>query len=83
MEKWFARKRKSEVLELADRRMTLAIETVNDPQKTIQAGLEGDKKAPKTTLPTYLLSNTRSTNCDELYSRSSREAACSRRIEKT
>jgi predicted phosphate transport protein (TIGR00153 family) len=47
MEKWFARKRKSEVLELADRQMTLAIDTVNDLQKTIQSGLEGDKKGAK------------------------------------
>jgi len=47
MEKWFARKRKSEVLELADRQMTLAIDTVNDLQKTIQAGLKGDKKSAK------------------------------------
>ena len=47
MERWFARKRKSEVLELADRQMTLAIDTVNDLQKTIQDGLKGDKKRAK------------------------------------
>ena len=47
MEKWFARKRKSEVLELADRQMTLAIDTVIDLQKTIQEGLKGDKKNAK------------------------------------
>lgn len=47
MEKWFARKRKSEVLELTDRQMTLAIDTVIDLQKTIQAGLKGDKKSAK------------------------------------
>jgi len=47
MEKWFAKRRKSKVLELADRQMTLAIETVIDLQKTIQAGLKGDKKNAK------------------------------------
>jgi len=47
MEKWFARRRKSKVLELADRQMTLAIDTVMDLQKTIQAGLKGDKKSAK------------------------------------
>lgn len=47
MERWFERRRKSKVLELADRQMTLAIETVADLQKTIQAALKGDKKAAK------------------------------------
>ena len=47
MEKWFAKRRKSKVLELADRQMTLAIETVIDLQKTIQSGLKGDKKNAK------------------------------------
>jgi len=47
MEKWFAIRRKSKVLELADRQMTLAIDTVMDLQKTIQAGLNGDKKKAK------------------------------------
>jgi predicted phosphate transport protein (TIGR00153 family) len=47
MEKWFAKRRKSKVLELADRQMTLAIETVIDLQKTIQAALKGDKKSAK------------------------------------
>lgn len=47
MEKWFVRRRKSKVLELADRQMTLAIDTVIDLQKTIQAGLKGDKKTAR------------------------------------
>jgi predicted phosphate transport protein (TIGR00153 family) len=47
MEKWFAIRRKSKVLELADRQMTLAIDTVMDLQKTIQAGLNSDKKKAK------------------------------------
>lgn len=47
MERWFERRRKSKVLELADRQMTLAIETVADLQKTIQAALKGDRKSAK------------------------------------
>jgi predicted phosphate transport protein (TIGR00153 family) len=47
MERWFARRRKSRVLELADKQMTRAIETVNDLQKTIQAALMGDRKSAK------------------------------------
>jgi predicted phosphate transport protein (TIGR00153 family) len=47
MERWFARRRKSRVLELADKQMTRAIDTVNDLQKTIQAALKGDKKSAK------------------------------------
>ena len=47
MERWFARRRKSRVLELADKQMTRAIDTVNDLQKAIQAALKGDKKSAK------------------------------------
>jgi len=44
LERWFAGRRTSRVLELADKQMTRAIETVNDLQQTIQAALKGDKK---------------------------------------
>jgi len=47
MEKWFAQRRKSRVLELADREMTLAIDTVNELQKSIEAALEENKKEAK------------------------------------
>jgi len=44
MEKWFAKRRKSKVLEIADRQMTLAIDTVVELEKSINAALKGDKK---------------------------------------
>ncbi|MFP3984612.1 MAG: DUF47 domain-containing protein [Candidatus Bathyarchaeia archaeon] len=44
MERWFARRRKSKVLELADRQMILATDTVVDLQKAIAAAAQGDKK---------------------------------------
>jgi predicted phosphate transport protein (TIGR00153 family) len=47
VERWFARRRKSRVLELADKQMTRAIDTVDYLQKTIQAALKGDKKSAK------------------------------------
>ncbi len=37
MEKWFTQRRKSKVLELADRQLALAIETVNDLENSIAA----------------------------------------------
>jgi len=47
MEKWFAQRRKSKVLELADRQMTLAIDTVIELEKEINAALNGDKEKAK------------------------------------
>lgn len=44
MERWFSRRRKSKVLELADRQMTLAIDTVIELEKSINAALRGDKE---------------------------------------
>lgn len=44
MERWFARRRKSKILEIADRQMTLAIDTVTELEKEIAAALEGDKE---------------------------------------
>ena len=44
MERWFARRRKSKVLEMADRQMTLAIDTVVELQKSINAALNGNKQ---------------------------------------
>ncbi|MCW4034177.1 MAG: DUF47 family protein [Candidatus Bathyarchaeota archaeon] len=43
MERWFARRRKSKVLEMADRQMTLAIDTVIELEKSINAALDGNK----------------------------------------
>jgi len=50
MEKWFAQRRKSKVLELADREMTLAIDTVTQLQKSIAAAQEGNKKEAKASI---------------------------------
>lgn len=44
MERWFAKRRKSKVLEIADRQMTLAIETVIELEKSINAALNGNKE---------------------------------------
>lgn len=43
MERWFSERRKSKVLEMADRQMTLAIDTVIELEKSINAALKGDK----------------------------------------
>jgi len=44
MERWFAERRKSKILEMADRQMTLAIDTVIELEKSINAALKGKKK---------------------------------------
>lgn len=44
MEKWFARRRKSKVLELADRQMILATDTVADLKKAVKAAAESKKE---------------------------------------
>ena len=44
LERWFARRRKSKVLELADRQMTLAIDTVIELEKSINAASNNRKK---------------------------------------
>jgi len=41
MEKWFAKRRKSKVLDMAYRQMTLAIDTVTDLRKAITAASKG------------------------------------------
>jgi predicted phosphate transport protein (TIGR00153 family) len=47
MERWFAKRRKSKVLEIADRQMTLAIDTVIELEKSINAALNGKKEKAK------------------------------------
>jgi predicted phosphate transport protein (TIGR00153 family) len=44
MERWFSKRRKSKVLEIADRQMTLAIDTVIELEKSINAALKGNKE---------------------------------------
>jgi predicted phosphate transport protein (TIGR00153 family) len=48
MERWFAKRRKSKLLEMADRQMTLAIDTVIELENSIKAALKGDKQKAKT-----------------------------------
>jgi predicted phosphate transport protein (TIGR00153 family) len=43
MERWFTQRRKSKVLELADRQMMLAIDTVVELGKAVDAALNGNK----------------------------------------
>jgi predicted phosphate transport protein (TIGR00153 family) len=47
MERWFANRRKSKLLEMADRQMTLAIDTVIELEKSINAALGGNKEEAK------------------------------------
>ena len=47
MEEWFAKRRKSKVLEIADRQMTLAIDTVIELEKSINAASNADKEKAK------------------------------------
>ncbi|MFQ5758951.1 MAG: DUF47 domain-containing protein [Candidatus Bathyarchaeia archaeon] len=47
MERWFTRRRKSKVLEIADRQMTLAIDTVIELEKEINAALNNKKEEAK------------------------------------
>lgn len=49
MERWFEKRRKGKVLDLAYRQMTIALDTVNDLEDAVRAVYEGDKeKAQKT-----------------------------------
>ena len=43
MERWFSKRRKTKVLEMADRQMTLAIDTVIELEKAINAAQNSDK----------------------------------------
>jgi predicted phosphate transport protein (TIGR00153 family) len=50
MERWFEKRRKSKVLEIAYRQMTIALDTVNDLERAIKAASIGDKEESKTTV---------------------------------
>lgn len=47
IQKWFAQRRKSKVLDIADREMTLAIETVIELEKSLKAALNGKREEAK------------------------------------
>lgn len=48
MERWFSERRKTKVLQMADRQMTLAIDTVIELEKSINAALNGSREKVKT-----------------------------------
>jgi len=50
MERWFEKRRKNKVLDIADRQMTVALDTVNDLERAIKAVSAGDEEEAKTTI---------------------------------
>ncbi len=48
MERWFEKRRKNKVLNIADRQMTVALDTVNDLERAVRAASAGDKEEAKT-----------------------------------
>ncbi|MEM2320792.1 MAG: DUF47 family protein [Candidatus Bathyarchaeia archaeon] len=48
MERWFEKRRKDKVLDIAHRQMTLALDTVNDLERALKAFSAGDKEEAKT-----------------------------------
>jgi len=50
MERWFEKRRKSKVLDIADRQMTVALDTVNDLERAIRATSAGDEEEAKNTI---------------------------------
>ena len=50
MERWFIKRRKYKVLAIADRQMALALDTINDLERTIKAVYVDDKETVKTTI---------------------------------
>jgi predicted phosphate transport protein (TIGR00153 family) len=55
MERWFTERRKSKVLDLAYREMTLAIDTVTELEKAIKAASTGDKEEAKKSIDRLFL----------------------------
>jgi predicted phosphate transport protein (TIGR00153 family) len=50
MERWFEKRRKNKVLDIADRQMTVALDTVNDLERAIKAASAGDIEEARTTI---------------------------------
>jgi len=50
MERWFEKRRKSKVLEIAYRQMTIALDTVNDLEQAVNAASDGDKETARVTI---------------------------------
>ncbi len=55
MERWFEKRRKNKVLDIAYRQMTLALDTVNDLERAIKEIFSGDKEGAKTTIERLFL----------------------------
>jgi predicted phosphate transport protein (TIGR00153 family) len=50
MERWFAKRRKNKVLDIAYRQMTVALDTANDLERAVKAASAGDTEEAKTTI---------------------------------
>lgn len=50
MERWFEKRRKNKVLDIAYRQMTLALDTANDLERAIKAIFSSDKETSKTAI---------------------------------
>ncbi|MCS7120169.1 MAG: DUF47 family protein [Nitrososphaerota archaeon] len=50
MEKWFEKRRMNKVLDIAYRQMTVALDTVNDLERTVKAASVGDKETATATI---------------------------------
>lgn len=55
MERWFEKRHKNKVLDIAYRQMTLALDTVNDLERAVKAIFSGDKAGAKTTIERLFL----------------------------
>jgi len=53
-ERWFAQRRRTKLLELAYRQITLAIDTVTEPDKAMNAVRSKTSRKPKRALKDYL-----------------------------
>ena len=47
MERWFERRRKNKILDIAYRQITLALDTVNDLERTVRAVSDGDGESAR------------------------------------
>mgnify|MGYP001152371796 CR=1 FL=1 len=50
MERWFEKRRKNKVLDIAYRQITLSLDTVNDLERAVKAVTTGDEKEAKRTI---------------------------------
>ncbi|MEM2341030.1 MAG: DUF47 family protein [Candidatus Bathyarchaeia archaeon] len=55
MERWFEKRHKNKVLDIAYRQMTLALDTVNDLERAVKSIFSGDKSGAKTTIERLFL----------------------------